>query len=114
MQLHKSYIRVILNRGWQEVNSAPRNCSFLSTQTFKFDCAESRKNVCELAALIRDKNPTYFVTYTCSQSTHPGIRKIFEALHEMYPAETTPKEVLSAAIQAELMPMLRSCGPLNM
>ena len=108
MQLHKSDIRIILNRGWQEVNSVPHKCSFLSTQTFKFDCAESRKNVCELAALIRDKNPTYFVTYTCSQSTHPGIRKIFEALHEMYPAETTPKEVLSAAIQAELMPMLRS------
>ena len=108
MQLHKSDIRIILNRGWQEVNSVPHNCSFLSTQTFKFDCAESRKNVCELAALIRDKNPTYFVTYTCSQSTHPGIRKIFEALHEMYPAETTPKEVLASAIQAELMPMLRS------
>ena len=64
MELHKTDIRVILNRGWQEVNSAPRNCSYLSTPTFKFDYAESRKNVCELAALIRDKNPTYFVTYT--------------------------------------------------
>ena len=73
IELHKTDIRVILNRGWQEVNSAPRNCSYLSTPTFKFDCAESRKNVCELAALIRDKNPTYFVTYTCSQSTHPGV-----------------------------------------
>ena len=106
-QLHKTDVRIVLNRGWQEVSSAPSNSRFVSTETFKFDCAESRKNVCELAALIREKNPTYFVTYTCGQSTHPGIRKIFEALHELYPEDTTTKEVLSAAIQAELMPMLR-------
>ena len=106
-QLHKTDVRIVLNRGWQEVSSAPSNSRFVSTETFKFDCAESRKNVCELAALIREKNPTYFVTYTCGQSTHPGIRKIFEALHELYPEDTTAKEVLSAAIQAELMPMLR-------
>ena len=98
MQLHTTDVRLVLKRGWQEVSSAPQNCSFVSTQTFKFDCAESRKNVCELAALIRDKNPTYFVTYTCSQSTHPGIRQIFKALQDMYPPETTPKDLLSAAI----------------
>ena len=31
----------------------------------------------ELAALIIDKKPTYFVTYTCGQTTQPGIRMIF-------------------------------------
>ena len=106
-QLHKTDVRIVLNRGLQEVSSPPNNSRFVSMDNFKFDCAESRKYVCELAAFIKEKNPTYFVTYICGQSTHPGIRKIFEALHELYPEDTTTKEVLSAAFQVELMPMLR-------
>ena len=61
LQLSKTDIRIVLNRGWQELGSAPTNYQYFSDETFKFDCAESRKNVCEVAALIRDKNPTYFV-----------------------------------------------------
>ena len=61
MRLHTTDVRLVLNRGWQEFSSVPQNCSFVSIQTFKFDRAESCKKDCELAAPIRDKNPTYFV-----------------------------------------------------
>ena len=107
LQLSKTDIRIVLNRGWQELGSAPTNYQYFSDETFKFDCAESRKNVCEVAALIRDKNPTYFVTYTCGQSTHPGLRKIFQAIDKLYPPDITSKELRLSVIQSELMPMLR-------
>ena len=107
LQLSKTDIRIVLNRGWQELGSTPTNYQYFSDETFKFDCAESRKNVCEVAALIRDKNPTYFVTYTCGQSTHPGLRKIFQAIDKLYPPDMTSKELRLSVIQSELMPMLR-------
>ena len=107
LQLSKTDIRIVLNRGWQELGSTPTNYQYYSAETFKFDCEESRKNVCEVAALIRDKNPTYFVTYTCGQSTHPGLRKIFAAIDKLYSPDMTSKELRLSVIQSELMPMLR-------
>ena len=83
------------------------NYRCFSDETFRFDWAESWKNVCEVAALIRDKNPTYFVTYTCGQSTHPGLRKTFQAIDKVYPRDMTSKELRLSVIQGEIMPMLR-------
>ena len=78
--LPKSDVRIVLNRGWQELKKAPSGSKIINSDVFRFDNAESRKNVCELAALVKENHPTYFLTYTCGQSTHPGLRKIFKAL----------------------------------
>ena len=107
-QLCGQDVRVVLNRGWQELNKVPQHHPYVGSKSFKFDCAEGRKNGMEVAALLRDVRATYFLTYTCSQSTHPGIRKIFEAIEKCYPECTTTKEKRLVVIQRELMPMLRA------
>ena len=108
IQLKSMDVRVVLNRGWQELGHGQCNSKYVGEHNFKFDCADSRKNVSELAALIRDVKPTYFFTYTCGASTHPGLRKIFSAIEEFCPPESNTKEMRLTVIQAEMMPMLRA------
>ena len=108
LQLRGKDSRVILNRGWAqacESNVASQN---YNEGSLYFDQADSRKDVNELSSAIKEEAATYFFTYTCSQSTHPGVRTIFEAIQANYPESTTTKEVRNAAIQAEMVTMLRA------
>ena len=108
LHLRENDTRVVLNRGWGEAAKTYRQSQRVKEGALFFDQCDSRKNVNELSAALKEQAATYFFTYTCSQSTHPGIRKIFAALESKYPAETTNKEVRNAAIQAEMIPMLRA------
>ena len=108
LQLRGKDSRIVLNRGWAHASE-----SNVASQQYKegsmfFDQSDSRKNVNELSSALKEEAATYFFTYTCSQSTHPGVRKIFEALQAKYPESTTPKEIRNAAVQAEMVTMLRA------
>ena len=40
------------------------------------DVIDSRKTVAQLSSMIREEEPTYFYTHTCSQKTHFGVAPI--------------------------------------
>ena len=106
-QLDRCDVRIVLNRGWQELKKPTPASRVVDSSVFRMDNAESRKNVCEVASYVRDHQPTWFFTYTCNQKNHPGLRKIFEAFEQLYPKESTPKHKLLAAVQTELMVITR-------
>ena len=106
-QLDRCDVRIVLNRGWQELKKRTPASRVVDSSVFRMDNAESRKNVCEVASYVRDHQPTWFFTYTCNQKHHPGLRKVFEAFEQLYPKDTTPKHELIAAVQTELMVITR-------
>ena len=108
LQLREHDSRVILNRGWGAAAKDYQQSQKVCDTSISFDQSDSRKNVNELSAALREQPATYFFTYTCSQSTHPGLRKIFAALDKKYPPSGTAKENRMSAIQAEMIVMLRA------
>lgn len=65
--------RIVFKRGFEHMlgpctMSGQNNDSLLSS-----DMIDSRRNVQKLAALVRDKEPSYFYTHTCNQKEHFGI-----------------------------------------
>lgn len=105
--LYRSDVRVVLNRGWQELKKPTTSTRVVDSNVFRMDNAESRKNVCEVACYVKEHQPTWFFTYTCNQKCHPGLRNVFSAFEKLYRKETTPKHELRAAVHAEMMIMLR-------
>ena len=57
---------------------------------------------------MKERSATYFLTYTCGQSTHPGLRKIFCALDAKFPKDLCKEEDRKSAIQSEMVTMLRT------
>ena len=98
--------RVVLKRGWQDIK---HGSTVYSPETqLKFDVADSRKNVMELSAAMATESPTYFLTLTCNQSEHPGVAPIFRALQKFIEKHKGHDDVIKAAVQAEMIPMLRA------
>ena len=89
-QIDRCDVPIVLNRGWQELKKPTPASRVVDSSLFRMDNAESRKNVCEVASYVRDHQPTWFFMYTCNQTNHPGLRKVFGAFHQLYPKETTP------------------------
>ena len=108
LQLREHDSRVILNRGWGAAAKDYQQSQKVCDSSISFDQSDSRKHVNELSAALREQPATYFFTYTCSQSTHPGLRKIFAAIDAKYPPATSSKETRLSAIQAEMITMLRA------
>ena len=107
LHLEQSDVRVVLNRGWQELKKPTSTSRVVDSNVFRMDNAESRKNVSEVAVFVKEYEPTWFFTYTCSQKTHPGLRKVFTAFEKAYPKEKLPKSEYLAAVHAEFMVLLR-------
>ena len=108
LQLRESDTRVVLSRGWSENAMRHKNIQVVREGGIFFDQDDSRKNVNELSAALRESPATFFFTYTCSQSTHPGVREIFAAINKKYPVGNCDSEERQAAIQAEMINMLRA------
>ena len=106
-QLNTADSRIILHRGWQEL--ASKNARSVSKDgTMRMESDESYRNVRELSAALANEPATYFYTYTCNQSEHPGVKPIFEALRAKFSEHSHSSETINAAIQAELSTMLRA------
>ena len=80
--------------------------SFEQDSRINFDSSDSRKNVNELASALREDAATYF-TYACNQSRQPGVQQVFNAINECYPEHKTSEEIRKAAIQAEMVTLVR-------
>ena len=69
-----------LNRGWSEAARQRKNVHAMREGAIFFDQCDSRKNVNELGAALKERPATYFFTYTCGQSTHPWLEKNFQCV----------------------------------
>ena len=108
LQLRSSNVITVLNRGWQEVGCVKQCNQYVSDKGMNFEYTDSKKNVNQLASALRDQMATYFFTYTCSQSTHPSVRKIFSAIEKFCEKCSFKDEYKKTIIQSQLMTMLRS------
>ena len=108
LQLRVNDTRIVLNRGWSEAARQRKNVHAMREGAIFFDQCDSRKNVNELGAALKERPATYFFTYTCGQSTHPGLRKIFSALDAKFPKDVCKEEDRKSAIQSEMVTMLRA------
>ena len=97
--------RLILHRGWEEL-AAKSGKTVSSEGRMRMESNESYRNVRELGAALSNENATYFWTYTCNQSEHPGVKPIFEALRDV--THSNGAEETNATIQGELQVMLRA------
>lgn len=104
--------RIVFKRGFEHMLgpctiTGQNNDSLLSS-----DMIDSRHNVQKLAALVRDREPTYFYTHTCNQKDHFGIaplrtwlgKKLENLLLDTSLSETDYEELcnsfhLAAAVQ---------------
>ena len=108
LQLRVNDTRIVLNRGWSEAARQRKNVHAMREGAIFFDQCDSRKNVNELGAALKERPATYFFTYTCGQSTHPGLRKIFSALDAKFPKDVCKEEDRKSAIQSEMVTMLKA------
>ena len=98
--------RLVLNRGFQEVNSKMSKTISPDNTRLQFDKADSRVRVNELASLLSEEPATFFLTLTCNQKEHFGVGPIFDALEEKYDRNNT--EEWYGAVQAEIVLLTRA------
>ena len=105
-QLNLTDTRLVLNRGFQEVNSMKSKSIASENTRLQFDKADSRVRVNELASLLSDEPATFFLTLTCNQKEHFGVSPIFEALEKKF--DRNCKEEWDRAVQAEIVLLTRA------
>jgi hypothetical protein len=72
--------RLVLKRGFEHMLGPGKVLGENNDSLLSSDMVDSRRNVQKLAALVRDKEPTYFYTHTCNQTEHFGIAPLRKAL----------------------------------
>ena len=99
--------RFVLERGLQEADLKTQENYIRRHAKLNFDAQDSRAHVLQLAAALRKKQATYFFTYTCNQSQHPGVSSLFNAIEKKYPGQITEKAIKADAVNAEMVMLLR-------
>ena len=74
--------RIVLRRGFEHMLGPCKLLGETNDSMLCSDMIDSRRNVHKLAALVRDKEPTFFYTHTCNQTEHFGIAPLRKALNE--------------------------------
>jgi hypothetical protein len=74
--------RIVLRRGFEHMLGPSKLLGESNDSMLCSDMIDSRRNVHKLAALVRDKEPTFFYTHTCNQTEHFGIAPLRKALNE--------------------------------
>ena len=72
--------RLVLRRGFEHMLGPTKILGQSNDSMLSSDMLDSRRNVMKLAAMVREKEPTYFYTHTCNQSEHFGIAPLRELL----------------------------------
>ena len=72
--------RLVLKRGFEHMLGPGKLHGQNNDSQLSSDMIDSRRNVNKLAALVREKEPTYFYTHTCNQTEHFGIAPLRKAL----------------------------------
>ncbi len=79
--------RLLIKRGYEHMYDYIHNRRHLTSGGYSesitvSDAIDSRRTVQNLAAMMKEKDPTWFYTHTCNQSTHFGIAPIRTLLME--------------------------------
>ena len=92
---HSTYI--VFKRGFED-HLGDDDALRMPNTAIKWDGLESSKRVQEVAAACAEKEPDYFLTLTCSMSTHFGMKSLFAAINECF--RDFDEETYEAVVQS--------------
>ena len=107
LKLHKHHTDELFKRGVQNliINNNHVTTFPANTSNMKFDQADTRLNVNQLAAAMATETPHLFVTITANFKQTPGLSRLYCSIDSMF--DTAEKELKSAAVQACMVIGLR-------
>ena len=74
--------RFIFRRGFEHMMGESSVHKSRSEDSIVTDAIDSRRTVNQLSSMIREEEPTYFITHTCNQREHFGVSPIREWLEK--------------------------------
>ena len=104
VNLHQTVTSNFFKRGVQNIEIAGQKMNSF-TESMNYTLTDSEKNVKELAAAMRDKKPTLFLTLTLNQKEHFGVSPLIKAVEASFPDKTSEK--YRACMQTYMPVLLR-------